>query len=237
MLRKAETKKLQIAVGYNFRFERGLQFLKKQISKIGANPPLNIFCQFGYHIKFWRYGYDYKNHYILKKGGGIVLDGSHEYDYLRWLLDDEIESVYCQTKKTSTISLETESLANILLKFKKGTIANILIDCIRPNYERSCHVIHEKGDLKWQFNVLKGSWKNYNSKAKSLVTHNQINKSPTNLNFSMKTNDMYESETQNFIFSILKGKKPLVDGWEGLKTLKIGLAALKSARLDRVIRL
>ena len=91
--------------------------MQKEIGK-----PLSILIKFGHNIKFWKPGTNYRNHYILKKGGGIILDDSHEYDYLGWLFDDEIKSVYCQTQKTNSIKTETESFASMILKTKKGLI-------------------------------------------------------------------------------------------------------------------
>lgn len=35
------------------------------------------------------------------------------------------------------IKTETESIATIMMTFKKGTIANLILDYVRPNYERS----------------------------------------------------------------------------------------------------
>ncbi len=87
MLKKAKTKKLKVAVGYNLRFDKGINLLKHKLRRKEIGRPLSILITFGHNIKFWRPGTNYKNHYILKKGGGIILDGSHEYDYLRWLFE------------------------------------------------------------------------------------------------------------------------------------------------------
>lgn len=238
MLRKADLKKLKIAVGYNTRFDKGLIYLKHQLSRSKISTPLSVSSQWGQNIKLWRPGDNYKNHYILKKGSGIILDASHEYDYIRWLLDDDVTSVYCETKKSSTIKTQTESIAIITMKFRRGTIVNLLIDYIRPQYERKCQIIGEMGDLKWEYIVKKAGWKNYNVIANSRVITSFVNnKQVISNNFVVKLNDMYVNEIQNFIQSVIHNKKPLVDGWEGLKTLKVGMAALESSRKDKIIRI
>jgi len=235
ILKKADSKKLKVAVGYNLRFDKGLNFIKKTLKKEKVFP-LSILSQWGHNIKFWKQGTDYKSHYILKKNGGIVLDDSHEYDYLRWLLDDEVVSVYSQTKKTTTIKTQTESIAAIILKFRKGTIASILMDYVRPNYERTSHIISEKGDVRWSFVPKKGSWKNYKSKAFSNVTMNLFNKS-IRKKFLINTNDMYLAEISDFLQCIEKNKKPIIDGWDALKTLKIGMAILESSKKNIVVNI
>lgn len=235
ILQRAKIKQLKIAVGYNNRFEKGLKVVKKKITESEIGQPHAISVQFGNNIKFWRPGTDFKNHYILKKGGGIVLDDSHEYDYVRWLLNDEVYSVYAQTQKMTSIKTETESIAAFILKFKKGVIASFMIDYVRPQYERSCQIIGEKGDIKWQYQPQKSSWKNYNSSSMSKVITNHINKKRKIRNFRSKSNDMYVEEIQDFLNSVIMNTEPTVNGWEGLKTLQIGRAILKSAKENKVI--
>lgn len=238
MLKTAESKKLKVAVGYNMRFDKGLQLLKKKLheGKIGKN--LSVITQFGHHIKFWRPNTNYKTHYILRKGSGIILDDSHEYDYLRWLLNSEVSSVYCQTKKIGNIKTETESIAAILLKFKNNVMASLNIDYVRPNYERECQIIGENGDLKWKYDLSKSVSSNYDKKANSkLVMQTLSNNTKTVFHNNVRVNDMYVAEMQDFLSSISHDRKPSVDGWDSLKTLKIGLAALESARKNEVIRM
>lgn len=238
MLKKADVKNLKVTVGYNLRFDPGLNLLKKNIRKNNISRPMSILSEWGHNIKYWKPGTNFKNHYILQKGNGIILDDSHEYDYVRWLLDDEVESVYCQTRKLKTLKTQTESIASIILKFKKGTIGTFVIDYVRPYYERRCHVIGEKGDFKWEYAPKHGNWKEYGKKAISSVTTRFTNHSKIQTqNFDVKLNDMYVNEMKDFINSIIRNKKPLVSGWDGIKTLKIGLAALSSSQTGKVIKL
>jgi len=237
MLKKADTKKLKVAVGYNLRYDPGLKFVKTKLKNLEISSPLSILSEWGHNIALWKPGTNFKNHYILKKGSGIILDDSHEYDYVRWLLDDDVKSVYCQTRQMRSIKTQTESLAIMTLKFKKGVIANFVMDYIRPNYERRCHIIGEKGDMKWEYVPQYGSWKDYSAKASSTVTTSLLdNKGTRRNNFVVKSNNMYLNEIQDFIHSIIQDKKPHVDGWEGLKTLKIGVTALLSAKTNKIIK-
>jgi len=237
MLKRAESKKLQVAVGYNMRFHKGLIILKEHVKSSTILKPLTISAEWGNNIKHWRPGLSYTNHYVLKKGGGIILDASHEYDYVRWLLDDEIKSVYCKTRKITNIKTETESIAVITMTFKRGTIANIILDYVRPQYERRCHIIGEKGDLKWEYTPKPQSWKKYNSQANVTVSLNLLNGKKSTKNFVLQTNEMYIDEAKNFIDSIIHDKKPVVDGWDGLKTLKVGHAALDSVKSNKPVLL
>lgn len=237
MLKKADSKKLKIAVGYNTRFEKGLNFLKNSLHRSKIQP-LAVSCQFGNHIKFWRPGTNYKKHYILQKEGGIILDDSHEIDYIRWLFDEDVKSVFCQIRKSKSLRAKSDSLALIQLKFHSGLIANLTIDYMRPLYERNCHIIGELGDIRWRFIPVTKSWKNYCSKVTSTVVSRKLNnKKIYEKRFRTLVNDMYNEECNDFLNSIIKKRKPKIDGWDGLKTLKIALMALKSAKENKVIKI
>lgn len=238
MLKMANAKKLQVAVGYNLRFDKSLNLLKTILQKNKIGSPLSISSKWGYHIRFWHPGKSFQNHYVLKSGGGIILDDSHEYDYLRWILQDEPVSVYCQTKKSSSIKTQTESIATLLIKFKKGTMANLQLDYIRPTYQRECEIIGEKGSLTWNFSPQKNHGTQYKNYATTKITLSSLTKINNSIiNNRILINEMYINEMKNFIDSIMYGKKLIVDGHEGLKTLKIGLAAKTSALKNRVINL
>ena len=50
-------------------------------------------------------------------------------------------------------------------------------------------------------------------------------------------NNSYELEINDFLKCIEQDEKPLIDGWEGLKSLEIGVAALKSANQNKIIKI
>lgn len=236
ILSYAQKNNLKISVGHNLRFEKGLSFMKKKLNNLEIGRPLSIFAQWGNNIKNWNHP-NFLNHYILKKGGGIILDDSHEYDYLRWILNDEVSSVYCQTQKLTSIKTQTESLASIILKFKKGTIATLILDYVRPKYERNCHIIGEKGDLRWEFS-RESSKKPYQVKSSSKVSKTNLGKlKKQTQSFHQNLNSTYIAEIQNLIDCIKFDKEPLSNGFDGYRTLQIGAAALKSAKLNKIIKI
>lgn len=238
ILNNAKSKKLKVSVGYNLRFDKGLRDLKKKISNREIGNILFISAHFGHHIKFWGNRKKIDEHYILQKGNGIILDDSHEYDYIRWLVNEKVISVFCQTKKLGNIKTETESLASIFLKFKNGIIANVNIDYVRPSYERGCYIIGDQGKLEWKFEMLKSTKTKYAQKVETRLKKEMIfNQSQKTFSEKIRINDMYIEEMKNFLGSLQNNKQPEVDGLDGLETLKIGLAALKSAKNGKVVKI
>ena len=226
LIKKASKNRLIICVGYNFRFHQGLKLAKEIVDRGEIGKILFARAEFGQYLPDWRPWQDYKQSYTAKKdlGGGIILDGSHEIDYMRWLLGD-IEQIFCFAGKISSLEVETEDVAEILLKFKSGAIGEIHLDFVRPGYSRTCELIGEEGVIIWDYSEK--SVKTYSSKSKKWDI----------FNIDADTNDMYIEETKNFINSVYGNEKPLINGKEGKKTLQLALAAKESAKSRRILKL
>ena len=114
---KINIKKNKYYVGYNLRFNPIINFLKK---KIGSKKiwNVNIFCSS--YLPNWRNNIDYRKSSSAKKnlGGGVLLDLSHELDYVQWLFG-KIEIEHCKSKKLSNLNIETDDFLNLTGKTRK----------------------------------------------------------------------------------------------------------------------
>tara|TARA_Y100000294_G_scaffold174377_1_gene192374 strand:- start:1983 stop:2897 length:915 start_codon:yes stop_codon:yes gene_type:complete len=104
-------KKNKVFVGYNMRFNPLIQFIKNKIKnkKIWS---INVFC--GSYLPHWRKGRDYRFTSSAKKklGGGVLLDLSHELDYIRWLLGNiQLDNVI--SRKLSDLKIDTDDFLSI----------------------------------------------------------------------------------------------------------------------------
>jgi len=106
----------QVFVGYNLRFHPLLQKLKDYI-KNRKLWNINVFC--GSYLPEWRTGRDYRqtSSAMQDLGGGVLLDLSHELDYLQWLLGP-IEVDHAVSKKVSDLEIDSDDL--LLLSGKNG---------------------------------------------------------------------------------------------------------------------
>jgi len=217
---EVENRKIQVLVGYNLRFHPGLTLVKKLLKEKRIGKVLSVRIEAGQYLPDWRPQQDYRKSYTAKKklGGGIILDGSHEIDYLFWLLGDiRPVEIFCFAGKLSPLEVETEDTAEILLKFSSGLIANIHLDFIQRTYFRSGKFIGEKGTIIWDYpsnqvklyTIKKGEWQIFKLK--------------------FNPNDMYLEEMKHFL-KVIQGKdKPRVDVKEGRDVLTMALLAKKSA--------
>lgn len=227
LLEKARSADLTTFVGYCFRFHPGLKIVKETLDSGDVGEVLLAQAEYGQYLPDWRPWQDYRQSYTAKKelGGGIILDGSHEIDYLRWLVDD-VREAFSFAGKLSDLDVETEDAAGILLKFVKGAIGMIRLDFVRRDYSRSCELICQKGTIKW--NYQDNSVKIYRQDERKWAIYN---------NLITDSNDMYIAEMKHFIACVLKEEVPLISGEEGLKALKIALAAKESAEKGNVVRI
>ena len=124
-LNKITVKKNQYFVGYNLRFNPVINFLKKKLkSKKIFN--VNVFC--GSYLPKWRKNIDYRKSYSAKKqsGGGVLLDLSHELDYVQWLFG-KINIEHCKSKKLSNLKIQTDDFLNLVGKTKRASSIQITL--------------------------------------------------------------------------------------------------------------
>ncbi|MFH0875129.1 MAG: Gfo/Idh/MocA family oxidoreductase [archaeon] len=218
----ATKKNLVVAVGYNFRFQKGMKIVKDRIKEIGKI--LSSDATFGQYLPSWRPWQNYKESYTAKKalGGGIILDGSHEIDYMRWLLG-EVSEVFCMSGKVSSLEVETEDHAEITLKFKSNAIGRIHLDFYRPGYTRKIEIVGEKGVISW----------NFEEKTVKIFKDNKTELIET----KDDTNEMYLEEMKEFLEAIDGKKKYMINADEGKKVLEIALAAKESSEINRIVKI
>ena len=117
-----------VYIGYVLRFHPLLQKLYSLVQNENIIYT-NIIC--GQYLPTWRKESDYRDSYSAKKdqGGGVLLDLSHEIDYMQWLCGrvDEIKSYQV---KISDLEINSDDLTTFIGKSSKGTIINLSIDYI-----------------------------------------------------------------------------------------------------------
>lgn len=220
-IKKAKQKKTKVLVGYNLRFHPGIILVKELIQAKRIGRLLSIRIEAGQYLPDWRPKQDYKKSYTARKdlGGGIILEGSHEIDYLLWFLEKtEPEEILCFADTVSNLRVETEDTAEILIKFNNGSLANIHLDFIQRGYSRSCKLIGEKGTIIWNYPE---------NKVKLLVAPK---KQWQVFNVKFKPNDMYVQEMKHFLKVIKRKEEPRVNLEQGREVLRIALLAKEAAK-------
>jgi predicted dehydrogenase len=202
-----------VQVGYNLRFHPSMQKLKELVDASAVGHILWANVQAGSYLPDWRPWQDYRKSYTARRelGGGIILDNSHEIDYVTWLFGGPRE-VACMADRVSQLEVNVEDCATILLRFPGGMRADIHVDFIQRSYCRHCTLIGPEGKLEWDF--LKNS-----------IEIVRPGTPAETMKFDFEINQMYVTELEHFLECVRTGSPPRFTLDEAILTLRVALAA------------
>lgn len=223
LLEHAKRKRRKIFVAVNMRFHPGIRKIKVLLDRRAIGNVLAARVEAGFWLPDWHPGKDYRKWYMAHRrlGGGVLLDGIHEIDYLCWLLGDPVD-VVARALRVSSLKIDTEDVAEITLRFANGALGNIHVDYLQQAYQRTCRIIGSEGTIEWDFH--KRAVRLFSAKTKTWRTFPYTFRN---------TNQMYVDELK-FFFAALAGRiKDPMDGREGLRSLAIAEAARRSERTGR----
>ena len=228
LIRTANEKNIVVLMGYNMRYHPGLRQIKKILNKGGIGRILSARVQCGQYLPDWHPEEDYRKGYSARSelGGGIILDASHEIDYLRWFLG-EVKEVFAFVEKLSSLEIDTEDTSEILLKFDSGAIGEVHLDYVQRAKSRDCQIIGEEGTVIW--NVDDDCVRIYTAVSK------KWEELPLENGFNF--NETYINEIKYFIDCIERNEKTYPDGTDGKRVLEIVIAAKQSSLEKKLVTL
>lgn len=225
----ARRNKVPVVVGYQLRRHPAILWIKKKMQARAWGKLLYLRAQVGQYLPDWRPWQDYRKSYTARRslGGGILLDASHEIDLALYLAGG-ISSVFCASKKLSSLEINVEDAAELTVWHKDGALGSIHLDMIRRAYERSCQLTFEKGVVVWsyeegqvrEFSAASGKWK--------------VHK------FNRDGNAAYLSELELFLrklnkpASSLEGLAELEDGIKSLAVVEASKRSAKSRKMEKI---
>jgi predicted dehydrogenase len=222
MIRKAGNSGLKLMVAHVLRFWGEYVLAKRLISEgaVGEPSVARAYRQSAFPSWAWENWHDY-----LEKGGGVFVDMSiHDVDFLRWSLG-EVEEVYAQGGTYVRRNASSHDYTHALLKFRSGAIAYVEGSWIMPEdypFTTFLEVAGTKGMLHVD---------NQSTATVSLHRRGRVEK------LTPFDKDGYYLELQAFADSVVNDTPPPVSGEEGLRTLEVVLAALKSVLTGEPARL
>ena len=222
-----KSKKLILDAGFILRSHPNLIWIEKFIQSNHLGNLLYADVSAGHLLSEWRPETDYRKSYSALKGmgGGVIFDLIHEIDIVYWLFG-EIKEVSCMIQNVSFLEIETESIANILMRLKSKQVIHTKIDYVRPNYSRKVEIVFENAIIYWDY--LEGEVF-LEEKGKDAIL---VNSTPK----GFKRNDIFLMHLNLFISKL---KQPYKEDSSTLKdaceVLKVALAAHESAKKNKII--
>lgn len=226
LIRLCDERSLCLMVGYNLRFTRSLQVVKDALSTGLIGRLMCIRSEVGQYLPDWRPKQDYRQSVSAhsSRGGGAILELSHELDYTSWLMG-EVHSVYSVAGKLSDLDIDVEDSVEIVLEFANGAIGNIHLDMVQRYPCRTCRIIGTEGTLIWDgvahsvtaFTVMDNEWQDLYTVTESAP------------------NDAYKDELIHFIDAVSQGHRPAITGLDGLRAVELAMAIKQSSQEQRKI--
>ena len=140
----------RISIGYCLRFMPALMYVKQCLEQQHIGNVLNVDVSVGQYLPGWRKSKDYKDSVSVSRflGGGVLLELSHELDYLQWLFG-ELRYKFAILRNTSELDIEVEEIADLVLEAGKGIVCNVHLDFIQKQPQRHCSFIGSLGRIEW----------------------------------------------------------------------------------------
>ena len=169
----------------------------------------------------------------IKVSGGIFLDMTiHDFDMARFLVDSDVEEVYVQSAVLVDPAIgEAGDVDTAVITMKMANGALAVIDNSRQaayGYDQRAEVFGSKGMVAVENDSV--------SNAKIATAEGVTGEKPLFF-FLERYMQAYAKEVTAFVDAVVNGTDVPVNQEDGLKAVLIGLAATKSAREHRPVKI
>jgi predicted dehydrogenase len=226
LLKAAAAARKAVLTAYNWRYWPPMHLVQRLLKEGRIGKVLVARTEYSYDVTERYQGKPARDFYmsVAAQGGGAILDESHAVDYMRWHLGEAAE-VFAVVDRISGLEQDTDDVCELIVRFEAGTLGNLHLDLFSPVMHGHFEFIGERGIIRWDrplnqvsaFDPGAQRWEVYP--------------------FAGQLNDMYVEEARHFLDCISGAAAPACDGWDGLKTLQLCLAARLSSQERRWVRL
>ncbi len=170
-----------------------------------------------------------------KTGLGMVAEvNSHDFDTLRWFMNDEFKTIYADAAALLRPDVAEEfpgfhDIVAVMARFHRGGLGVIDGGCpVNYAYDARVEVLGTEGLIA--IGEIQGT---------SLLICHKDQKITTESFHSWRDRfrEAYVSEAESFLKSIIENREPEVTGEDGKKTLEATLAAIRSIKEHKPIGL
>ena len=216
--------KIVAIIGYAFRYDKGAIKFKEWLSNKIVGKILHARIECGSYLPDWRPGQDYRKTVsaLRELGGGVLLELSHEIDYLYWFFGRPVD-VVAKIRNSNTLDVNVEDQADLLLTSQDGYPISVQLDFARRNNVRICKVLTTEGELVWDA-------------INRTVTLRAVNNEPEIYTYKNDKDYIYRQQMESFFECIDQDIEPTVSVLDGLDVMKLidaaRLAADKGCKIE-----
>lgn len=218
LIAECRQRKLTLAVAYVLRFHPVIERVR-QICQEGV-PGRLLSLQAACHHYLPASRPDYRQTYYSSPsaGGGVVLDLSHEVNYVEWLLGPlRLSGSLLQT--VPELEMAGEAIASLSLTSETGVPVEIHLSAADRKVRRYCHVAGSRASLT--ANLLTGE---------ILLKHSPDGEE--RLEFPCERDAWHLAQAKDFLEAVAAGAQARCTGEEALQTLRLCLDAMAGSSTE-----
>ena len=235
IIRRSEEKGVKVSACHQNRFNVAVQQMRKALEsgRFGKLSHGSI------HVR-WNRGKQYYDQASWRgtwadDGGCLMNQCIHGIDLLRWMMGDDVVSVYGVTRQQQHDYLEAEDVGMAVVTFANGAVATIegTTNVYPQNLEETLYLFGENGTVK-----LGGKSTN-NIDVWDFADETEVDKK--NKGLEEATSNVYGNGHTllyaDVIDAIKNDRKPYVDAVAGRNALEMILSIYKSVKTGEVVKL
>ncbi len=228
-----------LGVIFMYRFMDGALRMKEAVSGGLIGQPLVAECRdLCFRAQSYYDSAEWRGRWASEGGGSLVTQTSHVLDLMVWMLGD-VESVAGFYTTSSLHRIEVEDLTLGVVRFANGALATVASSTAAVNPQpRSLTIRGTKGtvglvdDDLAQWDVPGGP----SPEIASLLAAGPVDRGDTLTSSGYADPTLHFHQMEDFVAAVAEDRAPLVDGWEGRRTMAVMEALYESSRRGEVIR-
>ena len=202
--------------GYVLRYDPGAKKFKEMLLNNCVGQLLHVRVVCSSFLPDWRPGRDYRETVsaVPELGGGVLLELSHELDYIRWFFG-EMRSVQANLHNSRTLGIDVEEAADLIMISEEGFPVALHLDFNQRFSKRYCSIQGTDGELTLDYIN------------KRIIFH-PADSDPEVQSFDYERDHLYKEQLSHFLDCIENDVSPSVTLSDGAAVLNIVEAAKQS---------
>lgn len=216
LLNAVSTSKVVGLIGYILRYDPVAIGFKEFLDDGRLGQLLHVRVETSSYLPDWRPGQDYTKTVsaLADCGGGVLLELSHEFDYIGWFFG-RVNNIFAKLHNSRHLDIDVEECADIIMNTNDNVPVSLHIDFHQHHPTRFCFVAGSKGSAKWDA-------------MKNTLSWHPAGKEIEVVQFSFERDELFKKQLLHFFSCIEDHINPLISLEDAFQTLKIIEAARKA---------
>lgn len=218
MVAAAEKYGKVLHIGFVNRYHPGVRRLKEAASSGALGKVLFGSADLGSYFTLMCS----RSRYQAKVFGALLLDYTHQLDYMPWIMGSPVTRVYAAGSALGKFELKSKpNMIAMILEHANGTLTEIHLDYCRHPQQSSASIAGDRGFARVDFS------------ANRFVAGRLADGSAREESIAVERDDLFREQFRQFVAACAGRRADIVPGEEARRATLIAAAALKSLRTRR----